>query len=114
MNAKTQSINRQMRIRRKIRIVSSRPRLSIFRSNKYLYAQIIDDVKGQTLLGVSEKVLEEQNGAKTDKAKQLGITLAKKARDLKIEAVVFDKGRFSYHGKVKAFADGAREGGLKF
>ncbi len=114
MNAKTQSINRQMRIRRKIRIVSSRPRLSIFRSNKYLYAQIIDDVKGQTLLGVSEKVLEEQNGAKTDKAKQLGMTLAKKARDLKIEAVVFDKGRFSYHGKVKAFADGAREGGLKF
>ena len=114
MNAKTQSINRQMRIRRKIRIVSSRPRLSIFRSNKYLYAQIIDDVKGQTLVGVSEKVLEEQNGAKTDKAKQLGMTLAKKARDLKIEAVVFDKGRFSYHGKVKAFADGAREGGLKF
>ena len=114
MNAKTQSINRQMRIRRKIRIVSSRPRLSIFRSNKYLYAQIIDDVKGQTLLGVSEKVLEEQNGAKTDKAKQLGMTLAKKARDLKIEAVVVDKGRFSYHGKVKAFADGAREGGLKF
>ena len=114
MNAKTQSINRQMRIRRKIRIVSSRPRLSIFRSNKYLYTQIIDDVKGQTLLGVSEKVLEEQNGAKTDKAKQLGMTLAKKARDLKIEAVVFDKGRFSYHGKVKAFADGAREGGLKF
>ena len=103
-----------MRIRKKIRLTTNRSRLSIFRSNKYLYAQIIDDAKGETLLGISEKVLKEKNGSKTDLARQLGIELAKKAKALKIDTVVFDKGRFSYHGRIKAFADGAREGGLVF
>lgn len=114
MNIKVQSKNRQMRIRKKIRLTADRPRLSVFRSNKYLYAQIIDDVKGETLLGISEKVLKGKSDAKADPARELGMLLAKKAKDLKIDAVVFDKGRFSYHGRIKAFADGAREGGLEF
>jgi large subunit ribosomal protein L18 len=114
MNKAKQGINRQLRIRRKIRLTADRPRLSIFRSNKHLYAQIIDDKLGKTLLGVSEKLLKNPKGSKVEIAKEMGAELAKKAIELKVKSVVFDKGRFSYHGRVKAFADGAREGGLQF
>lgn len=89
-------------------------RLSVFRSNKYISAQIIDDTKGETLVSVSEKELKEAKGTKTERAKNLGFILAKKARDKKISKVVFDRGEFAYHGRVKALAQGAREGGLKF
>lgn len=89
-------------------------RLSVFRSNKYISAQIIDDTKGETLVSVSEGELKETKGTKTERAKNLGLILAKKARDKKISKVVFDRGEFAYHGRVKALAQGAREGGLKF
>lgn len=108
---------RKIRVRAKITGTKNRPRLSVFRSNRYIFAQLIDDEKGHTILGVSEKV--DQNpqafgGNKTDRARKLGILLAKKGLSKKIKAVVFDRGGFKYHGRIKALAEGAREGGLKF
>ncbi len=79
-----------------------------------MYAQIIDDAKRATLVGVSEKALEKPTGSKTEKAKALGLALAKAAVSKKIKEVVFDKGSYRYHGRVKALAEGAREGGLQF
>ena len=106
---------RQKRVRAKIAGTKDKPRLSVFRSNRYLFAQLINDEKGQTLIGVSEKELSAgEKVNKTEKAKQLGTVLAKKALHKKINAVVFDRGSYLYHGRVKAFAEGAREGGLKF
>lgn len=92
------------------------PRLSVFRSNKYMYAQLIDDGAGKTLLGVSEKQLENKKvkTVKTERAKQLGSLLAQKATVLKVKKVVFDRGSYTYKGRVKSIADGAREGGLQF
>lgn len=90
-----------------------RMRLSVFRSNRYISAQIIDDQKGETLLSVSEKELKEKL-SRTEKAKKLGLLLAEKSKKKKIDKVVFDRGKFRYHGRVKALAEGAREGGLKF
>jgi large subunit ribosomal protein L18 len=104
---------RQIRTRSKIRKNIDRLRLTVFRSNKYILAQIIDDSKGKTLISVSEKELKEK-GTKTEEAKSLGLVLAKKAVAKKIIKVVFDKGSYAYHGRVKAFADAAREGGLEF
>lgn len=109
---KNRAIARQTRTRAKIRSVSTLPRLSVFRSNKYIYAQIIDDRTHTTIVGVSEK--KNQAGTKIERAKTLGKELAKIAIEKKIQAVVFDKGRYAYHGRVKALADGAREGGLVF
>lgn len=106
-------IKRQTRIRKNIALVSDRPRLSVFKSNKYVYAQVIDK-KGQTLFGLSEKNLEKKGASRIESAKELGKAIAKIALEKKIEKVVFDKGRFSYHGKVKAIAEGARDGGLQF
>lgn len=106
---------RKLRIRAKINGDDKKPRLSVFRSNKFLYAQVIDDTRGQTLIGVSEKNLKLKEGLKRlEKSKELGLLLAKKALDKKIKKVVFDRGSYKYHGRVKAFADGAREGGLDF
>ena len=106
---------RQKRVRAKIAGTKDKPRLSVFRSNRYLFAQLINDEKGQTLIGVSEKELSAgEKVNKTEKAKQLGTVLAKKALHKKINTVVFDRGSYLYHGRVKAFAEGAREGGLKF
>lgn len=110
---KQTAIKRQKRVRSKIRASKDRPRLCVFRSNKFIYAQIIDDEKGKTLIGVSEKELTEK-GAKSENAKKLGEMLAKKAIAKKIKTVVFDRGSYSYHGRVKALAEGAREGGLVF
>lgn len=90
------------------------PRLSVFRSNEYIYAQIIDDTMGKTIVGVSEKALGKTKGNKTEKAKELGVQIAKLAVEKKIKSVVFDKGSYKYHGRVKALAEGAREGGLQF
>ncbi len=105
---------RQTRIRKNIRIVSDRARLSVFRSNKHLYAQIIDDKAGKTLVSVMDKVLSEKTGTGVEKAKKLGLKLAELAKAKKVTAVVFDKGSYAYHGKIKALAEGAREGGLQF
>lgn len=106
---------RQLRTRSKIKGTTSRPRLSVFRSNKYIFAQIIDDDKGKTLIAVSEIELgKELKANKTEKAKSLGLLLAKKTLALKIKLVVFDRGSYLYHGRVKALAEGAREGGLQF
>lgn len=114
MNNNTQKLKRQLRIRKKIRSVSDRVRLSIFRSNKYLYAQIIDDKAGITLFSVSEKQIDEKDGTKVKRAKQVGAKIAELAKGKKITDVTFDKGRYAYHGRVKALAEGAREGGLEF
>lgn len=104
------------RIRKKINGVASAPRLSVFRSNKEIYAQLIDDKNGVTLASAStrNKAYSQLSGTKTEKAAQIGKAIAEKALALGIEKVVFDRGGYLYHGRVKAVADGAREGGLKF
>lgn len=106
-------VKREKRIRKRVAAVSDRPRLSVFRSNKYIYAQVIDK-EGNTLFGVTEKVLAKKGGTRIEKAQEIGRAIAKLAMDKKIKDIVFDKGRFAYHGRVKAVADGAREGGLNF
>lgn len=103
---------RQSRIRAKVRSISTLPRLSVFRSNTHIYAQIIDDAAHKTILGIAEK--KEATGTKVERAKMVGQELAKAAIDKKITKVVFDKGSYAYHGRVKALAEGAREGGLEF
>jgi len=108
---------RKIRTRIKVRGTQKRPRLTVFRSNKYLSAQIINDEAGATLVSVTEKQLGKLGELGKDglgKAKELGKMLAEKALKLKIKLIVFDKGGYAYHGKVKAIAEGAREGGLEF
>lgn len=106
----------KMRIRKRISGTDERPRLSVFRSNKQIYAQVIDDLKGNTIVAASsmEKEISEQKLPKTDVAKLVGSALAKKAIAAGIESVVFDRNGYLYHGRVKALAEGAREAGLKF
>lgn len=103
-------IQRKTRVRKHIVGTTERPRLTVFRSNKRLYVQIIDDKTGRTLVAAAQK----DPGAGMEKAKTLGMDIAKKAQEKKITAIVFDKGSYAYHGKIKALADGAREGGLQF
>lgn len=105
---------RKARTRKKLLELSTYPRLSVFRSNMHFYAQIIDDKKAITLTSIHEKDLVDKTGTKIIKAGNLGEALAKKALDLKIKKIVFDKGSYRYHGRVKAFAEGARKGGLEF
>lgn len=102
---------RRKRIRAKVSGTADRPRLSVFKSNTTIYAQLIDDDAGKTLAMASTKGLK---GNKTEAAKAAGLALAKAAEGNKIVAVVFDRGGFIYTGRVKALAEGAREGGLKF
>lgn len=105
-------LQRQERIRAKISGSSSRPRLSVYRSNSNIYAQLIDDVTGSTLCAASD--LKIDNGTKSQKAQKVGEELALKAKSLNITEIVFDRGWFAYHGRVKALADSARSAGLKF
>ena len=106
---------RHIRIRAKIKGTKKCPRLSVFRSNKYIYAQLIDDLNGKTLVSVSDIKINKKNKLnKIEKAKEIGSSLAKKAIDSKIKKIVFDRGGYKYHGRIKAVAEGAREGGLKF
>jgi len=120
MNPKVKSLRRQnirFRIRRKIgEGTNQKPRLSVFRSNTDIYVQLIDDLHGQTLASASskEKSIAAQKLTKSAKSKLVGETIAKKAADLGIKSVVFDRGGYLYHGRVKSVADGAREGGLVF
>lgn len=108
-------IMRKRRVRAKITGNADRPRLSVFRSNKLIYAQLIDDLSGKTLLYVSEKELENgAKGKKTERSFKVGELIAEKARKNNITTVVFDRNGYLYHGRVKALADGARKGGLKF
>jgi large subunit ribosomal protein L18 len=108
---------RVQRIRVKISGTSERPRLSVFRSNRHIYAQIIDDTQRKTLIAMSTDHKEfdsEEVANKCDKAKKVGLLIAEKAKSAGIEKVVFDRGGYLYHGRVKALSDGAREGGLVF
>lgn len=112
---KLQRIKRRvMRTRKKILSQKTHPRLSVFRSNVYFSAQIIDDIKGVTLLSAHERELTEKTGTPVQKAESLGVFIAEKAKAKKVKKVVFDKGAYRYHGRVKAFATGARKGGLEF
>lgn len=106
----------KMRIRKRLTGTTAMPRLSVFRSNKEIYAQIIDDLKGTTVTAASsrEKGIAGTKGNKTEQAKLVGAAIAKKATEAGVGAVVFDRGGYLYHGRVKALADAAREAGLKF
>lgn len=108
--------NIRYRIRRKIAGTAQKPRLSVFRSNRGIYVQLINDDAGVTIAAASsrEKDIAAQKLNKTEKSKLVGQSIARKAKELGIEAVVFDRGGNLYHGRVKAIADGAREGGLIF
>lgn len=104
------------RVRKNVNGTSQKPRLCVFRSNKDIYAQIIDDTTGNTIVAANsrQKDLVAQTGNKTEKAALVGKTIAAKAKDLGVETVVFDRGGYLYHGRVRSLAEGAREGGLKF
>ena len=120
MNPKVKSLRRQnirYRIRRKIgEGTSQKPRLSVFRSNTEIYVQLIDDASGVTLASASskDKDIKAQKGNKVEKSKLVGAAIAKKASELGIKTVTFDRGGYLYHGRVKSIADAAREGGLVF
>lgn len=117
MNSKSNArVKIKYRIRKKVSGVASKPRLSVFRSNADIYAQLIDDANGVTLASASskEKDIAAQKAPKTEKSKLVGAAIARKAGELGIKAVVFDRGGYIYHGRVKAVAEGAREGGLDF
>lgn len=105
-----------MRIRKTIKGTTERPRLTVFRSNSEIYAQIIDDTVGKTLMSVSSKTkdIATQSVTKSEKAKIVGKAIAEKAKENGIETVVFDRNGYLYHGRVKSLAEAAREGGLKF
>lgn len=105
-------LRRKDKIKSRIRGTSKRPRLSIFRSNLNIYAQIIDDTNAKTLASSSD--IKIKSWTKCETAKKVWEEIAKKAKDLKIKEVVFDRGGFAYHGRIKALADAAREAWLKF
>lgn len=114
---------RRAKIRAKIKGVAQRPRLSVFRSNQHVYAQIIDDEKQATLAAMNDLIWQKQQKkslkksksvTKTKVAYQVGLALAKQVQQQKISKVVFDRGGYRYHGRIKALAEGAREGGLSF
>ena len=114
-NTNAQRLKRHKRVRAKISGTPECPRLNVFRSSKNIYAQIIDDVKGVTLAAAS--TLDKDfagNGGNKDAARKVGEMIAKRAAEKGIEEVVFDRGGYIFHGRVKELADGAREGGLKF
>ena len=103
------------RIKKTVSGTAQKPRLAVFRSDSEIYAQIIDDTKGVTLVAASSRDKDlKASGTKTEKAKQVGEAIAKKALAAGIETISFDRGGYLYHGRVKSLAEGAREGGLKF
>jgi len=119
MNAKVKTARRQRirhNIRRNISGTPQKPRLSVCRSNTDIYAQLIDDTNGATIAASStkDKDIKAQAGKKSEKSKLVGAAIARKAVDLGVKEVVFDRGGYLYHGRVKSLADGAREGGLQF
>jgi large subunit ribosomal protein L18 len=113
LNKTIRRIKIKKHIRRKLSGTTARPRLSVFRSNKDIYAQIIDDSNNTTLVSTSS-VKIEKNITKVEQAKKVGLAIAKLALDKGISTVAFDRGGYLYHGRVKALAEGAREAGLQF
>ncbi|MDZ7800428.1 MAG: 50S ribosomal protein L18 [Trueperaceae bacterium] len=115
MNERTARQRRTLRTRRRIRrpVETGRLRLSVFRSARYIYAQVIDDRTGTTVAQANSKGLDVE-GDKTTQASAVGKTLAERAQEAGVRRVVFDRGPYRFHGRVKALADGAREGGLEF
>lgn len=105
---------RARRVRSKVRGTGERPRLSVFRSNRAIWAQVIDDSAGRTLASAGSVHLTEKGLSKTDQAAKVGELIAERAKAAGVERVVFDRGPYLYHGRVKALADGARQGGLEF
>jgi large subunit ribosomal protein L18 len=103
---------RHLRVRKKISGTSSRPRLVVFRSLKHIYAQLVDDVAGRTLITISDMKID--SGRKLERSAAVGKVIAERAKEMGISSVVFDRAGYRYHGRVKAVADGAREGGLEF
>lgn len=115
----SQRRRRHVRVRAKVNGTAARPRLNVFRSSAHIYCQVIDDVNGHTLVAASdlEDAVREKAGegaTKVARAKAVGETIAERAKEAGVDAVVFDRGGFLYHGRIKAVADGARESGLKF
>ncbi|HEX5625382.1 MAG TPA: 50S ribosomal protein L18 [Saprospiraceae bacterium] len=113
-NKDTQRQRIRFRIRKTLVGTADRPRLAVFKSNTAIYAQIIDDSKGHTLCAASSKDKALTKGSKSEMAKQVGSVIASKAKSMNIETVLFDRGGFIYHGRIKALAESARETGLKF
>jgi large subunit ribosomal protein L18 len=105
---------RHRRVRGKVTGTAERPRLAVFRSNLGISAQLVDDHAGRTLAAATWQNLSKLKGSKTDQAKEVGKSLAAKAKEAGVQTCVFDRGGYLYHGRVKALAEGAREGGLKF
>ena len=110
----TQRARVRRRIRAKVNGTAARPRLSVFRSNKYIYAQVIDDAAGHTLAQASSREGDLGGAPGVETSKAVGQRLAERAKAAGIDAVVFDRGGYRYHGNVRALAEGAREGGLQF
>jgi large subunit ribosomal protein L18 len=107
-------LKRRRRVRAKVHGTAERPRISVFRSNRGITAQLIDDVAGRTLAAAHWTEADLRTLSPMDQARQVGATLAERARAAGVEAAVFDRGGYQYHGRVKALAEGAREGGLRF
>lgn len=110
-------VKRHLRVRKTIKGTTERPRLNVFRSSKHMYAQLIDDVKGITLVSAStqdKELSEVANGGNIEAASQVGALIAKRAKEAGVSKVVFDRGGYLYHGRIQALADAAREGGLEF
>lgn len=114
LSKKQSRSKRKIRIRKKIKGSEARPRLVVFRSNKYIYAQIINDEKASTLVSFSSQNMDGKNRLNVETARNVGKMIAQKAISQNINTVVFDRNGYYYHGRVKALADGAREMGLKF
>ena len=110
----TQRLRRRRRVRAKVRGTAERPRLSVFRSNKGVQAQLVDDVAGRTVAATTWTEPDLRELGRTDQAHRAGELLAERARAAGVEICVFDRGGYRYHGRVRALADGAREGGLRF
>ena len=114
-DSNAQRLKRHKRVRAKLSGTAERPRLNVFRSSQHIYAQVIDDVTGRTLAAAASNEKDfGAYGGNCDAAKKVGLLVAERAKKAGVEAVVFDRGGYLYHGRVKALADGAREGGLKF
>ncbi|MFI3252037.1 MAG: 50S ribosomal protein L18 [bacterium] len=116
LSSNTSRLKRHKRIRNKISGTAEKPRLNVFRSNKQIYVQLIDDVNGVTLCSASssDKALKIKNGGNVEAAKLVGDAIAKAAIKANLKSVVFDRGGYLYHGRVKALAEAAREAGLEF
>jgi large subunit ribosomal protein L18 len=114
MTKRQARLRRHRRVRGKVRGTAERPRLVVFRSNRGIFAQLVDDDSGRTLASAAWTTVRDAPGSKTEQATAVGKALAESAKKAGIERCVFDRGGYLFHGRVKALADGAREGGLQF